>query len=158
MKPSNLRAFSIIELVLVVSILGILTLVGFPGFRSVKDRTVATVTANDIKVFADALEIFSTETGSFPDVMTYTRMPDGVSSALPNVWKDGKYSWNYFNTSSYTLLYITDLRFTAEQAVLVDSMIDDGNIAGGAMRVGVNGTGLMYFLELESDSLLVGAI
>lgn len=151
MKRRNPRAFSIIELAVVVTTIGVLALLGFPGFRQVKDRALATVAANDIQVFTNAIEIFSTQSGSFPESMTYTRMPEEISDALPSAWKDGDYSWFYIRSDRYTYIYVYNLRFTAEQAVQVDAMVDDGNIADGSLRIAFNGTGLVYLFELDES-------
>ena len=49
MKPKAKKAFSVIELAVVVTIIGIISLLGFPASPKMKDRTIATVTANDLE-------------------------------------------------------------------------------------------------------------
>ncbi|MEO0510788.1 MAG: type II secretion system protein [Verrucomicrobiota bacterium] len=139
--------FSIAELLVVVTTIGILALLGMPGIRIARERTQATTTANDLRVYTEALEFYATVTGKYPDEMTYTSMPEDVNIFLPNVWKNGAYSWFYVNSNYYTYVYIFNLNFTAEQAVRLDSILDDGNIATGDIRVALNGGGLIFLFS-----------
>ncbi|WPJ97640.1 prepilin-type N-terminal cleavage/methylation domain-containing protein [Coraliomargarita algicola] len=147
MQAKHPRAFSLIELMVVVTTIGILALLATPGIRNAVERTEATVTANDIRIFAEAIEFYSTAEGSYPEAMTYTRMPNEIASYLATPWKNGSYSWFYVNTENLTYVYVYNLNFTAEQAVRLDSMIDDGNIATGGIRMAYNGSGLVYLFR-----------
>ncbi|MGZ0655682.1 type II secretion system protein [Coraliomargarita sp. W4R53] len=152
MQAKNPRGFSIIELMVVVTTIGILALLAMPGIRIAADRTEAAVTANDIRVFTEAIEFYSTAEGTYPEAMTYTRMPNEIASYLPIPWKNGSYSWFYVNTDNFTYVYVYNLKFTAEQAVRLDSIIDDGNIATGDVRMAYNGSGLIYLFNYKSDN------
>ena len=79
------------------------------------------------------------------------RVPELVAEYLPKAWLNGNYSWFYINSSRYTYIYVYNLKFTAEQAVQLDQMIDDGNIGDGKVRVAVSGTGLIYLFRLDDD-------
>lgn len=151
MKRKPQKGFSIIELMVVTTVIGIIALMGIPSVRTATHRATATVTASDLRKFGDAIELYSTSSGSYPNTMTYTRVPEEIANYLPKAWLDGGYSWFYINSSRYTYIYVYDLKFTAEQAVQLDQMIDDGNIGNGRVRVAVNGTGLIYLLKLEGS-------
>ena len=152
MRPPNTTqrpaGFSLVELMVVVTTIGILALLGVPGVRSAANRTEATATANDVRVFADAVEFYSTASGGYPNSMTYTNMPEEVAEYLAPAWKDGSYSWFYINSSRYTYIYIYNLSFSTEQALRVDSIIDDGNLATGNVRIAFNGSGLLYLFRV----------
>lgn len=149
MKKKQKAGFTIVELMVVVTTIGILALLGMPGIRIARERTQATATANDVRVFTEAIEFYSTAAGSYPDFMTYTSMPEDIAEYLPSVWKNGAHSWFYVNSDSYTYLYLYNLNFTAEQAVRLDSILDDGNIATGSVRVAFNGSGLIYLFRYQ---------
>lgn len=149
MHAKHPRGFSLVELMVVVTTIGILALLSIPGVKQASDRTRATTAANDLRVFTDAIEFYSTSSGAYPTNMTYTQMPQDVDAYLPSIWKDGSYNWFYVNSNSYTYLYVYNLKFTPEQAVRLDSIIDDGNIATGNVRMAFNGSGLIYLFKLN---------
>lgn len=151
MQAKHPRGFSIIELMVVVTTIGILALLGIPGIRVAAERTEATAAANDIRVFTEAVEFYSTAEGGYPASMTYTRMPDSIASYLPPLWKNGGYSWFYVHDDNFTYVYVYNLNFTAEQAVRLDSIIDDGNIATGDVRMAFNGSGLIYLFQYNNS-------
>jgi len=142
-------AFSIIELMVVVTTIGIVALLGVPGISKAAQRTEAVATGNDIRVFSEAIEFYATTSGRYPADMSYTTMPAEVSNYLPALWRDGSYSWFYVHDPRYTYLYVYDLQFSAEQAVTLDGTIDDGNIATGNVRIAFNGTGLVYLFRRD---------
>ena len=144
MKIQRRKGCTIIELMVVVTTIGILALLGLPGIRMARDRTEATTTANDLRVFTEAIEFYSTAEGGYPQYMTYTSMPEEIAEYLPSVWKNGDHRWFYVNSPYYTYVYLYNLNFSAEQALRLDSVLDDGNIATGDVRVAYNGSGLIY--------------
>ena len=147
MHSTSKAGFTIIELMVVVATIGILALLGVPSVRLAKDRTEATATANDLRVFTEAVEFYSTAEGAYPNTMVYTAMPPEISSYLPLVWKDGTYSWFYIKSDDFTYVYVYNLGFSAEQSVRLDDIIDDGNIATGDVRIALNGSGLVYLFD-----------
>ena len=142
-------AFTLVEIMVVVTIIGILALMGVPGIRKAADIAEATTTANDLRVFTSAIEIYSGLAGDYPQNMTYNNMPDDVSDSLPASWKNGSYSWFYIHDANYVYIYVYNLSFTPEQAIKTDAILDDGNIGTGNVRMAFNGTGLIYLFELN---------
>lgn len=149
MQAKHPRGFSIIELMVVVTVIGILALLAVPGILIAADRAEATAAANDIRVMSNAIEFYSTAEGAYPSAMTYKQMPEAIAGYLPSTWKDGTYSWFYVNNSNYTYLYVYNLDFTPEQAVRLDTIIDDGNIGTGKMQMAFNGSGVTYHFHQE---------
>jgi prepilin-type N-terminal cleavage/methylation domain-containing protein len=147
MQAKHPRGFSLVELMVVTTVIGILALLAVPGVLAAAQRAEATAAANDIRVFTNAIEFYSTAEGGYPPQMTYREMPESIEGYLPGTWKDGTYNWFYVNTSDYIYLYVYNLGFTPEQAVRIDSIIDDGNIGSGRIRMAFNGSGLMHIFE-----------
>ena len=82
MKAKRRAGFSIVELMVVVTTIGILALMGMPGIRIARERTEATATANDLRVYTEAVEFYATAEGSYPEFMTDTVMLDDTSRNL----------------------------------------------------------------------------
>jgi prepilin-type N-terminal cleavage/methylation domain-containing protein len=152
MMAHKSKGFTLVELMVVVTTIGILALLGMPGIRMARERTQATATANDLRVFTQAIEFYSTEKGSYPGFMTYTTMPEDIAEYLPPVWKNGVHNWFYYSDNNYTYVYLYNLNFTAEQAVRLDTILDDANIATGSIRVANNGRGLIYLFRYSPGS------
>jgi type II secretory pathway pseudopilin PulG len=131
----------------VVTVIGILALLAIPQVRTAQRQAEAAATANDLRVFAEALEFYSTTKGAYPESMRYTDMPDDLANYIPQVWKNGVHSWFYENSRGYVYLYLYNLGFTTEQAIRLDNMLDDGNIATGSIRIAFNGAGLTYMFK-----------
>jgi len=144
MQAKHPRGFSLVELMVVTTVIGILALLAVPGVTAAAQRAEATAAANDIRVFTGAIEIYSTSEGGYPPQMNYQELPDSIKDYLPGIWTDGTYNWFYVNTSDYIYVYVYNLGFTPEQAVHIDSIIDDGNIGSGNIRMAFNGSGLIH--------------
>ena len=147
MQAKHPRGFSLVELMVVTTVIGLLALLAVPGVLAAAQRAEATAAANDIRVFTNAIEFYSTAEGGYPPQMTYREMPESIEGYLPGTWKDGTYNWFYVNTSDYIYVYVYNLGFTPEQAVHIDSIIDDGNIGSGSIRMAFNGSGLIHIFE-----------
>jgi prepilin-type N-terminal cleavage/methylation domain-containing protein len=144
MQLKHPRGFSLIELMVVITVIGILAMLASPRVMAAARRAEATTTANDIRVFTNAIEFYSTSEGAYPGIMSYSWMPESIEGYLPHSWTDGTYSWFYANNGTLTYILVYNLDFTPEQSIRLDSIIDDGNIATGKMIIGPGGTGLLY--------------
>jgi prepilin-type N-terminal cleavage/methylation domain-containing protein len=149
MQAKHPKGFSLVELMVVTTVIGILALLAVPGVTAAAQRAEATAAANDIRVFTNAIEFYSTSEGGYPPQMTYREMPESIGGYLPGTWTDGTYNWFYVNTSDYIYVYVYNLGFTPEQAVHIDSIIDDGNIGSGSIRMAFNGSGLIHIFESD---------
>lgn len=148
MSTTTKKGFSLIEVMVVVGIIGLLAVIAVPKFRVIKDRASATTTANDLRIFTEAIRLYNLETGKYPDLITYTQIPDEIDGHISAAWKDGRYHWTYLNSENLVVIIIENLEFDPIQAITVDQIIDDGNIATGSLQIGLFGQGLYYFFEL----------
>jgi prepilin-type N-terminal cleavage/methylation domain-containing protein len=64
--PDRRAAFTLVEIMVVVTIISILAMVSIPAFQRIQRRAKTTTVANDFRVFAGAFESYAAETGSFP--------------------------------------------------------------------------------------------
>jgi prepilin-type N-terminal cleavage/methylation domain-containing protein len=147
MQAKHPRGFSLVELMVVVTVIGILALLAVPGIMTAAQRAEATTTANDIRVFTNAIEVYITAEGSYPVFMSELWMPDSIKEYLPNTWTDGTYNWFYVNNKGLIYIYFYNLNYTPEQMVRLDSIIDDGNIGTGRTILAFQGTGLVHLFQ-----------
>ncbi|MFH1737907.1 MAG: prepilin-type N-terminal cleavage/methylation domain-containing protein [bacterium] len=74
MKPSN-RAFTLIELLIVVAIIGILAAIAVPNFLNARMRTMVTRTYSDLKALHSAMEMYRIDNNAY--------VPDYDSGGVP---------------------------------------------------------------------------
>lgn len=147
MSEKHTRAFSIIELMVVVTTIGLLALIGTPSAKQAANQAKATALANDLRLFVHAIELYTTATGNYPSAMTTAQIPEAVSDYLPSAWRSDAYQWHYQNNENLIFLAINDLHFTPEQVMRLDRIIDDGNIATGAVRILPPGSSIAYLIK-----------
>lgn len=137
-KPRCKRsAFTLVEIMIVVVIIGLLAAMGVPALHKARLNAYASRIANNFRVFSGAFETHAMETGTWA--------PDGQGNSLPatvkpyfegSAWYEppipgGYYDWEFDRvgiTASISLRYEKDL---PEVFVRVDRLLDDGNLATG---------------------------
>ena len=149
------RAFTLIEIAVVVVILGILIALTLPGYRRVNLKTRATAVMNDFRTFSGAFSAFNLQNSRWP---TDTGVPGAVPPELANGFSvaftktspiGGKYLWISNSTYKAAIAITTDgsdqLTTDVELLELVDQLMDDGNTSAG--NVQVVGPALIYIIE-----------
>lgn len=146
-------AFSLTEIMVVITIISLLAAIGMPTLKSAKRRTVATAIANDLRTFAAAFDTHVHETGTWPVETDVGVTPPEVASRLNSgAWLritplGGKYNWDnnqmhagqryraaiaISSTSASSVISDLDLLES------VDKIIDDGNLTTGNFRLGAD--------------------
>ncbi len=149
MNKKAQQGFTLVEIMVVVTLLGILAMLGIPEFRKSTDRAEAIATANDIGKFVQAVELYGTSEGNYPTNMNYITMPDEVRGFMPAKLQNGHYDWRYINLGNFVYVIVRDLELTAEQAISIDKTIDDGNVTRGNLWFFNYGTALVYFFAIH---------
>ena len=67
MRPAQSRAFTLVEIMIVVVIIGLLAAMAIPAFRKVRMNSVATRVTNDIKKVAEDFSVMIFETPGMPN-------------------------------------------------------------------------------------------
>jgi prepilin-type N-terminal cleavage/methylation domain-containing protein len=97
------RAFSIIELLLVMAIIGLLARIAVPRYGEMKRRAVAASIMGDVHAIRIAAFSYYTEHGSFPPDEASGVLPPSLVDNLPLGFKfskaDYEYDWHVWSQS-----------------------------------------------------------
>lgn len=102
-STSRRSGFTFIELLMVVTIIGILAAIAIPKFRTVKRRATATQMAGDFDVVRHAAMSFYVDSGYFPAEAEAGATPQGLKSYLPTNFTFQRPDWtiDYENWGSH---------------------------------------------------------
>jgi prepilin-type N-terminal cleavage/methylation domain-containing protein len=142
--------FTLVEIMVTVSIISLLTSISVPAVMSAKDKALAASLANNFRTYAAAFEIYCMEEGSWPADGMPGEVPAGMEERLPkfaeNTYQDGKWDWEH-NAVGVTAGVSLRLSTINEQVLArIDKILDDGDLTAGNFR-STNGNGVTYILE-----------
>ncbi len=146
--PSSRRAFTLVEVLVVVSILGIIAAFVFPAInRAVRYKENAEI-ANKFQQAILAFELYYEENGKWPA----NRSPGVMTPELEDYyfpyygvdwWTDdtgvgGDWDWDDISGSCVVCLadYFNDFTISEEQFLELDRMLDDGDLSKGNFQRG----------------------
>lgn len=90
---SRRPGFTIVELMVVVTIVGLLTSIGLPKFRDVQRRAVATQLLGDLDVIRHAAMSFYVDSSYFPVETPSAVIPPNLAPYLPSGFSMSKPAW-----------------------------------------------------------------
>ena len=157
------RAFSIIELMITVTIIGIVATLARPAFTRVLLQVRGNAQMNDFRVFAAAFGQYAHTNGAYPaSYTTAGGFPATMNGLInPTQWKrrapiGGNYAFLKDNTIGgvrYRALIrvsgagATAITFTSAQLLSLDKKSDNGNLATGQLFT--NGAALNTYYVVE---------
>lgn len=152
MKPAQSKsAFTLVEIMIVVAIIGLLASLGLPNLLKAGQRSRSTRFAKEIQNAGHAFVQYACITGHYPPDKNPTQMPEGMAPYLKGfLWSQntpigGQWDWDYgqFGVSAGVSVYSP--KWSSAQMQEIDAMIDDGNLATGQFRQ--RSSGYIYVLE-----------
>lgn len=156
----RVRAFTIVEVMVVVVIIGFLAAAGLPGYRHLTMRSKATAVENDLRQFATVVQTFTLQNGRWPANGDPQTIPADLTSAIsPNFAQKtpigGVYKWNYDVPADGVTAKAAIIIQTAsgnpvsdDEALflMIDKQMDDGVLETGNIQVGSTNS-LVFIIE-----------
>lgn len=154
------RAFTLVEIMIVVVIIGLLAAAALPAYRLITLRSRAASVVNDLRTFSTVFITYSLQNGRYPDDGDPQVVPPQVAGQLPGNFTQktpigGVYKWNFDipadGVPAKAAIIIQAVSGNAllddlDQLETVDKQIDDGNLATGNMQLGSTNS-LVFIIE-----------
>jgi prepilin-type N-terminal cleavage/methylation domain-containing protein len=154
------RAFTLVEIMVVVVIIGLLAAAALPAYRLITLRSRAASVVNDLRTFSTVFITYSLQNGRYPDDGDPQVVPPQVAGQLPGNFTQrtpigGVYKWNFDvpadGVPAKAAIIIQAVSGNAllddlDQLETVDKQIDDGNLATGNLQLGSTNS-LVFIIE-----------
>ncbi len=126
------RAFTLVEIMTVVVIIGLLAALGIPALQRVQERSTASRLANDFRQFEAGFQRYALENGRWPSAAAAGQIPAEMTGYLPEAFTrpsplGGNYQWS---GPSHNLV-LRGSHATDAFMQRVDAMVDDGDLSTG---------------------------
>ena len=133
-------AFTLVEIMIVVSIIALLVLIALPSFLHAREESQNAKFINALRVASGAFQLYATEhNGSYPtevrrgvispEMQTYFGPTFDWTAPTPI---GGVWDWDYNKFAGFTAGVSVDKpSATIDQLIEIDSKIDDGDLSTG---------------------------
>ena len=139
-RQRTANAFTLVEIMIVVVIIGLLAALAIPAFQRVQTAARVSRIANDFRVFTNAFEIYNSENGFWPNnagagVVPTTPIPMNGDFKVGN-WTattaiGGRWNWDRNISGINAGLSISGFTVPDSELIALDAKIDDGDLTTG---------------------------
>lgn len=153
-------AFTLVEVMVVVVIIGLLAAMSLPAYRRITMRSKTAAVVSDLRAFSTAFITYSLQNGKWPADGLPQEIPSEMTGALPTAFAGkspigGVYKWNYdVSADGVTAKASIIIESVGSEAIsddadlrdMIDREMDDGDGSSGNVRLGSTGS-LVYIIE-----------
>ncbi len=136
------RAFTLVEIMIVVAIIAVLAAIAVPAFARARQRARVSKFLNALRIATGAFEQYASEHGSYPPDVNRAITPTGMQSYFGEKldWTaptpiGGSWDWdvNVFGVKAGVSVVAPDM--TDAEMTEIDAEFDDGDLNTGWFRV-----------------------
>ena len=135
-------AFTLVEIMIVISIIALLAAIAVPAFLRARQRSQNAKFINALRVASDAITMYSIENGGkYPPDVNRGVIPAGMATYLDQSldWTGptpigGRWDWDFNRPGAKAAVAVVDASATAAQMLKIDTMWDDGELNTGRFR------------------------
>ena len=134
------RAFTLVEIMVVVVIIGILAAIAIPTMVRIRRSTQNSRFASDLRTFAQAFETYATRNGIWPPNAGNGAVPTGMSGEFRDAnWQavnslGGRWNWDYKMNGITAGISTVISNADDAQMTEIDAKIDDGDLTSGSFQ------------------------
>src|SRR6478609_1382366 len=142
------KAFTLVEVMVVVVIIGFLAAAGLPGYRHLTMRSKVTALENDLRQFSTAAQTYALQSGHWPADGAPQVIPPELANALPNGFTlktpiGGVYKWCFGDNvegvtakAGIAIVSVTGNPVNDDEdlMLMIDRQMDDGNLETGTVQ------------------------
>ena len=135
------RGFTLVEIMIVVSVIALLAVIAVPSFMRARERTHRTLLVNALRVARDACDIYVIEHNGWPPDVSRGVLPAGMATYFNGHFDwtaptpiGGRWDWDYKVFGFTAGVSIVSPDETPEEMAEIDAMIDDGDLSTGAFQ------------------------
>jgi type IV pilus assembly protein PilA len=133
-------AFTLVEIMIVVVIIGLLAAIAIPAFSRVRQKAQNGRFLSDLRTFSQAFETYAQVNGQWPNNSGSGAIPPGMSGDFNEAnWKGrnsvgGRWNWDRNINGVNAGVSTTNVTVDDAQMTAIDAVIDDGNLATGLFQ------------------------
>lgn len=132
--------FTLAELMVSVTIIGLLSSIAIPKYRTIKRRAIATQIIGDFDVVRVAALSFFVDSGYFPDEANAGNVPANMGMYLPNTFEFKKPEW----TLDYEQYVVKQsMKVSGQEIIGIAAQTADKALGETAMALLGNGASVM---------------
>jgi prepilin-type N-terminal cleavage/methylation domain-containing protein len=146
--PVRVRAFTLFELMIAITIVALLAALAIPAFDKVRQSARRGRYISDVKAYAGAIQIHAMHTGVWPASSGAGVVPAELADVIPFGWTlpsslGGQWLWS--NGGGVRAIVLLNPTPAPSDFAEIDVKIDDGNPATGLFQL--DGTDWVYLVE-----------